>query len=378
MKNLAFAQFYLLLQSVFKLGKAEKGLTIFTDLPTDEVQDNALWQDRRRIATEWFLALQANMRALPFTTVSFCVYENVGSNNNDLPDRVMLIDRCTKDVPTVDSQSIMLSEVLASTSVVLSITEFSATAPLKILAQEYKFRGATLPGFTREMLPALGLDYDRVNARVMVLKERLDRAQSAVALFRVDQKELLLNLDLRYRTGHASGGWMREPGIVANLPSGEAYIVPYEGEIAGEESQTAGDLPVQFLEEVVLFSIKGNRAVNVKSIGPKSEEQRKKLLEEPAYGNLAELGLGVLTEFGINAAGSTLIDEKLGFHLAFGRSDHFGGTTGPSKFVDPRNVVHVDWVYVPSVQPKIVVQEVTLDFGNDIRETVLRDGKLVV
>jgi leucyl aminopeptidase (aminopeptidase T) len=378
MKNLSFAQIYLLLQSVFKLGKAEKGLTIFTDLPTEEVQDNALWQDRRRIATEWFLALQTNIRALPFTSVSFCVYENVGSNNNDLPERVMLIDRCTKEVPTVDSQPIALAEVLASTSVVLSTTEFSSTAPLKVLAQQWKFRGATLPGFTREMLPALGLDYDRVNVRVMVIKERLDRAQSAAARFRVHEKQYLLNLDLRYRTGHASGGLMREPGIVANLPSGEAYIVPYEGEIAGEESLTAGELPVQFGDEVVLFSIKVNRAVRVTSIGPRSDEQRKKLLYEPAYGNIAELGLGVLTEFGIKAAGSTLIDEKLGFHLAFGRSDHFGGSTGPGKFIDPRNVIHVDWVYVPSVQPKVAIEEVTLDYGNDIRETVIQGGKLVV
>jgi len=378
MKNLAFAQCYLLLQSVFKLGKEEKGLTIFTDLPTEEVQDNALWQDRRRIAAEWFLALQTNIKALPFASVSFCVYENVGSNNNDLPDRVVLIDRCTKDVPTVDSQPVSLSKILAESSVVLSVTEFSATAPLKVLARDMKFRGATLPGFTREMLPALNLDYERVHARVMVLKERLDRAQGASVRFRVGPKTHTLTIDLRYRNGHASGGLMPEPGMVANLPSGEAYIVPYEGEIAGEKSLTSGVLPVQFGDEVVLFSVKENRAVNIMSIGPESEKQRRKLLEEPAYGNLAELGLGVLTEFGIKAIGSTLIDEKLGFHLAFGRSDHFGGVTGPNKFLDPRNVVHADWVYVPTVQPQVIAEEVVLEFGEDTRETVVRAGRLLV
>src|SRR5512135_265678 len=99
MKNLAFAQCFLLLQSVFRLGKEEKGLTILTDLPTDEVQDSAAWQDRRRIATEWFLALSPNIKALPFTSVSFCAYPNVGSNNNDLPETVVLIDRSTKTSP---------------------------------------------------------------------------------------------------------------------------------------------------------------------------------------------------------------------------------------------------------------------------------------
>jgi len=49
--------------------------------------------------------------------------------------------------------------------------------------------------------------------------------------------EHLANFDLRFRTGHASGGLMREEGIVGNLPSGEAYIVPYEGEKANEPKQ---------------------------------------------------------------------------------------------------------------------------------------------
>ncbi len=378
MKNLAFAQCYLLLQSVFRLGREEKGLTILTDLPKDDSEDTAAWQDRRRIATEWFLALQPNVKALPFSSVSFCVYENVGSNNNDLPGSVVLIDRCTKDSPTTESQTLELGDVLASSSVVLAVTEYSATAPLKILAREHKFRGATLPGFTREMLPTLGLDYGRVHARVMVLKERLDRAQSATAVFRTEGKAHTMVFDLRFRTAHASGGLMPGPGMVGNLPSGEAYIVPYEGEIVGEASKTEGSLPVQFGEEVVLFAVKGNQVRNVLSIGKESEAQRQKLLEEPAYGNIAELGLGILNEFGIKAIGSTLIDEKLGLHVAFGRSDHFGGSTGPSKFLNPRNVAHIDWIYVPSVQPAITAEELTLDYGTGTNEIVLRGGRIVV
>jgi leucyl aminopeptidase (aminopeptidase T) len=378
MKNLAFAQCYLLLQSVFSLGREEKGLTILTDLPKTDAEDSAAWQDRRRIATEWFLALQPNIKALPFTSVSFCVYENVGSNNNDLPEHVILIDRSTKESPTMESQTLELSGILASSSVVLAITEYSATAPLKILAREHKFRGATLPGFTREMLPALGLDYGRVHSRVMVLKERLDRAQSATAVFRTGGKTHTMVFDLRFRTAHASGGQMPDPGSVGNLPSGEAYIVPYEGEIVNEPSKTAGTLPVQFGDEVVLFAVKGNRVTNVLSIGKESEIQRHKLLEEPAYGNIAELGLGILGEFGIKAIGSTLIDEKLGLHVAFGRSDHFGGTTGPANFLDQRNVVHIDWIYVQSAQPDIIADELTLDYGTSSNEIILKRGKIVV
>jgi phosphoribosylaminoimidazole-succinocarboxamide synthase len=33
--------------------------------------------------------------------------------------------------------------------------------------------------------------------------------------------------------------------------------------------------------------------------------------------------------------------EKLGLHIAFGRSDHFGGQVGAAKFSKPEEVVHV-------------------------------------
>jgi len=68
--------------------------------------------------------------------------------------------------------------------------------------------------------------------------------------------------NLRFRPAHASGGRFPEPGTAGNLPSGETYIVPYEGE-KGEPSQTSGVLPVQFDDEVVLFKIEANRALKV-------------------------------------------------------------------------------------------------------------------
>lgn len=349
-----------------------------TDLPTEEVHDHAAWQDRRRIATDWFLAFQSNVRAIPFTSVSFFAYENVGVNNGELPGKVVLIDRATRDVPSVDSSTLLLADVLSQSSVVLSITEFSATAPLKVLARHLKFRGATLPGFTRAMIPALVLDYGKVHRRAMVFKERLDRAQQADATFLVGAKEYHLSIDLRYRAAHASGGLIHEPGTVANLPSGEAYIVPYEGERPGEPSKTAGVLPVQFGEEIVLFGIGKNRVIRIQSIGPQSDLQRRRLLEEPAFGNIAELGIGVLAEFGVQGGAGMLLDEKLGLHIAFGRSDHFGGFTGPDKFLDPARVEQIEWVYVPTSQPGIVPAELKLLYENGGDETVLRDGRLTV
>jgi hypothetical protein len=75
--------------------------------------------------------------------------------------------------------------------------------------------------------------------------------------------------------------------------------------------------------------------------------------------------------------GELLLDEKLGLHLAFGRSDHFGGSVGPGQFSAPERVVHIDRVYIPEVQPAIRVVAVDLEGVDGTREPLMRDGRYV-
>jgi hypothetical protein len=376
--NLGFDQLHALLRSVFALGERERALTLIVDLPDGKLKDNTEWADRRRIAAEWYTALSKNHKKLPFTTVSLFVYDNVGTNNNDLPSEMVCAADSSTEGSWIPGEIISLECILEGSSIILAPTELSATAPLKNLAKRFHFRGATLPGFGRKMISALGLDYEKVNERVMQFKTRLDRAICADIVLVVDGVNYHLTLDLRYRTAHASGGLIREAGTVGNLPSGEAYIVPYEGERSGEPSRTAGELPVQFGNEIVLYRLEGNRAVEVLSRGAAADLESAKLRDEPAYGNIAELGLGVLGEWGVTAVGSILLDEKLGLHIAFGRSEHFGGVTSPSSFRSPGNVVHIDRVYVPSSQPRVQVEEVSLTYENGIREAIMLKGKYIV
>ena len=165
--------------------------------------------------------------------------------------------------------------------------------------------------------------------------------------------------------------------MAGNLPSGETFIVPYEGEIEGDPSRSAGELPVQFDDEVVVYRIAGNKAVEVLTSGPASEKEAQRIVDEPAYANLSELGLGVLGDFGLEPTGSILLDEKLGLHVAFGRSDHFGGTVGPQHFSSPDAVVHIDRVYIPAVQPKVAVESVTLRMPEGDR-AIMKDGDWTV
>jgi hypothetical protein len=378
MDNLDFDQLRALLDSVFALRDDERWLTFLVDLPDGRVPDDDAWRDRRAIAEEWFAVLRAGRSALPFTDVVFCTYPNVGSNNNDLPATGTVVRDMAGSDALPAGGTIPLRTVLQSSSVVVAPTQLSATAPLKVLARELGFRGATMPGFSRQMLPVLALDYEKVNARVIEFRDRMDRAEGVVVRLVADGREYRSFFDLRFRGGHASGGLLREPGSVGNLPSGEAYIVPYEGEREGEPSRTAGELPVQFGDEIVVYRLEENRALDILTTGPHSDEERRLLEEEPAYGNMAEVGIGVLGEWGVEAVGSTLLDEKLGLHIAFGRSDHFGGVTSPASFRDRGRVVHIDRVYVESVQPRIAVREVAFDYGGGETEVIMRDGGFVV
>jgi leucyl aminopeptidase (aminopeptidase T) len=268
-----------------------------------------------------------------------------------------------------------MTEVFDRFSILLALTELSSTAPLKVAARGHGFRAATMPGFSAAMIPALRLDYGEVDRRVSILKSLLDRATGADLLFQHPRGEDRLHLDLRFRTGHASGGLIPKRGTAANLPSGEAYIVPYEGERPGEPSRSSGILPVQFDKEVVRYRVEDNRAVEVLSSGPESSREAALLAVEPAYANIAELGLGVLAAFGVQPVGAILLDEKLGLHIAFGRSDHFGGQVGPSAFSSPEAVVHIDRVYVPHTQPNVRPERVHLALDDGTTLELMRDGE---
>lgn len=369
-----------LVQRVFQPQPDEPGLAVLVDLPDEHVPDEAAWRERREIAAAWAEELGAKRDELGFDT-HLVLYRNVRTNNGDLP-AFAWIHRGGPLPLTADAldpaQQVPFPMIYTGHSILIAPTEFSATAPLKVAARRYPIRAATMPGFSPDMIPALRLDYQEVNRRVGILKDLLDRAEGADIRFRHAGGEAALHLDLRYRTAHASGGLLPANGVAGNLPSGEAYIVPYEGEREGEPSCSAGLLPVQFGDEIVTYRIESNRAVEVLPEGPVATAEAELLRREPAYGNLAELGLGVLAAFGVTPIGEVLLDEKLGLHIAFGRSDHFGGQVAPRHFSGPEAVVHIDRVYVPGTQPAIQVPTVDLVMADGSVLPLMRDGEYVV
>lgn len=370
-----------LVRSVFPRLLGDRGLAILVDVPRDAGRDNAAWATRRGMAFDWFVALRDGAAELDLEHVHLVAYPDVGSNNADLPVEAVLLETsppATADGLAAAGRTVRFDEVFRENQVLLAPTEFSTTAPLKVAAPRAGFRAATMPGFAPSMIPALRLDYGEVARRVDLMKALLDRAEQAEIRFAADDgRDFTLLLDLRHRSGHASSGRFPDRGTAGNLPSGEAYIVPYEGE-RGVPSATAGRLPVQLGAGIVVFTVRQNRAVEVEGTGPEADAEREHLRREPAYGNLAELGFGVLGDFGLPPVGEILLDEKLGLHVAFGRSDHFGGNVGPAAFTSPAKVIHLDRIYIPATQPRIRLPSVTFAYPDGSRERIMEDGRYLV
>lgn len=366
----------LLIERVFQPTAQDRGLAIIVDLPDERLADNPDWAQRRRMAADWFGKLQGEQQALGLERLTLAWYRNAGGNNADLPAACVPGDGLTVFAHADEAvgKEIPFAELFANHSLILAPTELSATAPLKVATRDGGFRAATMPGFLPTMIPALRLDYGEINRRVNLLKDWLDPATAAHFVFETDDETHHLVLDLRHRTGHASGGLFPTNGIAGNLPSGEAYIVPYEGEIPGDASGSQGTLPVQIGSEVVVYAIEHNRVASVLTGGPESAREAAHLAAEPAYANLSELGLGVLGDFGLKPTGSILLDEKLGLHIAFGRSDHFGGTVGPDDFSSPDAVIHLDRVFIPETQPRVIVREVRLRTPGQDDRVIIVDG----
>ncbi len=370
-----------LISSVFPLETTDRKIGILVDIPRNAESDNVDWIARRNICQNWFYELKENIKDINLEDISLIAYPDVGSNNADLPEKAFIIKGALPET----SESLQnygeesdFSDIFNEFQLFLAPTEYSTTAPLKNSAKKHLFRAATMPGFSEKMIPALRIDYNEVFRRVQIIKDILDPAVKAEVSFIVDSNnEYNLDFDLRFRTSHMSSGRFPDKGTAGNLPSGETYIVPYEGE-KGERSETHGTLPVQIGNDILFYSILENKAVEVLGSGDSFKREEDYLRLEPAYGNMAELGFGVLGDFGLEPINEILLDEKLGVHIAFGRSDHFGGNVSPSDFSSPSEVIHLDRVYIPKMQPRIMVNSIMLHYPDKDPELIFEKGKYLV
>ena len=309
-------------------------VSFIVDEPHGEISDHDGWTARRSMAERWRQAMEEISVERGFKVDPIVTFDATGANNADLPE-----------AGRRQGETVNLHDKLASSTLVVAMTEFSATAPLAHLAQENEdFRAASMPGVEERMeKTALAADYSQVAARCRAIAEAMEGAVLCDVLFSTGHRCFF---DLRHRQAEMDDGFLprgKDGDRIINLPSGETFIVPYEGEQEGLPSWTAGSIPVVEDDELMVFLVAGNQVLAVEGEGPVTERYAEFFNEDPARANIAEVAFGVNDR--AEVTGLVLEDEKAGFHWAFGRSDHLGGVVGVEDFESPDNVVHQDIVY---------------------------------
>jgi leucyl aminopeptidase (aminopeptidase T) len=335
-------------------------VTFAVDLPHGEIADHESWSARREMAERWRSAMAEIAAERGFAVQPMLFFDATGANNADLPARARLGD-----------EEVDLAQALESSTLVVAMTQFSATAPLANLAEENDdFRAASMPGVEERMeSTALAADYSVVAARCKAIFDAMEGAVLCDVLFSTGHRCFF---DLRHRDPEMDDGFLprgKDGDRIINLPSGETFVVPYEGEYEGVPSWTSGTIPVMEGDELVLFHVVANSIVIVEGDGPVAARYAEFFDLDAARANIAEVAFGV--NECAEVTGVVLEDEKAGFHWAFGRSDHLGGVVGVEDFDQSENVVHQDIVYAKG--NKILAERVVL-MHPDGRQVVVIDG----
>jgi hypothetical protein len=340
---------------------------VITDVPHGELEDDDLWQSRREMAEDWQSAFEQLGNKIGFKVSPLLTYLATGNHNAQLPD-----------IGEMAGEQVRFDEVFQQTNIVVAMTEFSATAPLLEFSEQLPaFRAASMPTVHQGMMEtALAADYQEVAQKCKILFEKLDHAKGAELVFSTGDQ---LYIDLRNRQAEVDDGQLPKDkqGIrVINLPSGEAFIAPYEGESSAQPSLTEGTIPVIFSDAMLTLDVQGNQFIRITGDEQWAIDELQDWFDtDGARRNLAELGLGCNDQ--ATVTGNVLEDEKvLGVHLAAGRSDHLGGVVGVDDFSDPGFVVHQDMVY--PFNGELFVESLTLMHDDGTSEEIIQNGAYTI
>jgi hypothetical protein len=335
-------------------------LTVMYDVPHGTIADKPSWLERRAMATDWHGQIKAFSPTIGFQVTPLVSYPATGVWAGELPE----FGQC-------EGEKITLEDVARDSTIIISMPEFSATPSLVAFTKRFgHLRAASMPLVSRSMeATALSADYWEIAKKCSALAAHFDAAIGIDVLFSTGHRCYFDKSD--GKPARQDNGRLHpdEPGVrMRNLPSGEVYVVPNEG----ETSATQGEIPVSYGTETAVFIVSGNRITKVKGDGPLAAQMRQSFRSEKALANIAEVAIGCNDKAVV--WGNVLEDEKAGFHWAYGRSEFIGGIVGPSAFSASDKISHRDIVYAKDSQIRCARFDFVLPDGS--RNTVIEDGVL--
>ena len=278
-------------------------------------------------------------------------YKETGGSNLDMED----------DCFDPEGNHLSLDkDIYPKYDIILTVSTFSATAPLTAKCKEFGFRGATLHGLNQIILDTgLSVDYDLVSEDAEKLRLGLTKADTFEIDFEVENKVYTLKLHTCGQEAQKSHGLCppSKGGDVANLPAGEVYFVPESAE---------GVFPFKYDESTIgLLHVEDGMITKSQFVYgdyAEIEDHNRRLKDDPMIGAIGELGFGTQV---LPFSGRDIQDEKIlgTIHVATGRDDHLGGKITPDLFKEHKNASHDDVLYAPHKTPEIRLQQARMIRG---------------
>ncbi|CAH2030022.1 aminopeptidase [Trichlorobacter ammonificans] len=219
-------------------------------------------------------------------------------------------------------------------------------------------RFASLPHFDPEMFAtSMAVDWHALAERTARLVTAVNRAEWVTVEC---PNGTAMHICKKGRHAEGDDGLLTVDGAFGNLPAGEAYLAPLEGESHGVMVIEWG--PTAKLASPLTLTIAEGRVVRIDGDDPLRQRLEAKFAEHPNCRNLAELGIG--TNDKASRPDNVLEAEKIlgTIHLALGDNTGFGGTVAAP--------FHEDYVFY---QPTV-----TLQMADGTEEVILDNGRLQV
>lgn len=264
----------------------------------------------------------------PLRTIGYALWKAA----KDLGNEVLLIEILPRASNGAEPPS-EVAELMKMVDVVLCPTSKSLTHTDSRRAASAKgVRVGTLPGVTEEiMIRCMNADYNKIAQRTFALCKLLEKASTVRVTAPAGTD---ITMPIKGRTAHSSSGVFREKGQWGNLPTGEAYLAPVEGQSEGVVVVDGSMAMVGMVKTPIRIQVKKGYA---EDISGGEEAQRLIALLEP-HGKdartVAEFGIG--TNDKAILTGIILEDEKVmgTIHIAFGDNKSMGGSVRVASHLD--------------------------------------------
>jgi len=264
----------------------------------------------------------------PLRTIGYAIFEAARGLGNDTLIVEMPPRKTNGEEPPPEVAALMLQfdVVLCPTSKSLTHTDSRRRASAKGV------RVATLPGVTEEvMVRCMNADYHEIAARTFRICD-LMRTAKVIRVTAPAGTDIVMPIE--GREAHASSGVFRDRGLWGNLPTGEAYLAPLEGQSNGVVVVDGSMASVGLVDEPIRIVVEDGYAADI--TGGQSARRLAELLEPHGKDGrtVAEFGIG--TNDKAILTGIILEDEKVmgTIHIAFGDNKSMGGTVRVASHLD--------------------------------------------